>query len=129
MKWQQIKPWIFNDGEELGSYNTQQHWVTHSEGLFLVYTRRGAHNDHIMRNRAPLFTAQVDSDKLHVLKETERILIPERGVMMGNFGVSNINANETWVTVGENMYPPENLDQGANGSVFAARILWAKPNK
>ena len=23
-------PWTFNDGTELGSYNTQQHWVTHS---------------------------------------------------------------------------------------------------
>lgn len=128
VNWQPIKPWTFDDGLELGSYNTQQHWVTHSEGLFLVYTRRGANNDHIMRNRAPLFIAQVDSDSLYVLRETERILIPERGVMMGNFGVSNINAKETWVTVGENMHPPENLDQGANGSVFAARILWAKPN-
>lgn len=129
VNWQPIKPWTFDDGKELGSYNTQQHWVTHTDGLFLVYTRRGANNDHIMRSRAPLFIARVDTDNLFVLRETERILIPERGVMMGNFGVSNINADETWVTVGENMYPPENLDQGANGSVFAARILWNKPNK
>ena len=34
-------PWKFDDGEDLGNYNTQQHWVTHSDALFLVYTRRG----------------------------------------------------------------------------------------
>ena len=56
------KPWTFDDGAELGSYNTQQHWLAHSDGLFLVYTRRGANNDHIVRHRAPLFMAQVDPD-------------------------------------------------------------------
>ena len=45
--------WTFDDGSELGNYNTQQHWVTHSDGLFLVYTRRGADNDDIARHRAP----------------------------------------------------------------------------
>ena len=57
------KPWTFDDGTELGNYNTQQHWVTHSEGLFLVYTRRGAGNDHVFRHRAPLFMARVDPDR------------------------------------------------------------------
>jgi len=129
MHWRPIKPWTFDDGTELGSYNTQQHWAVHSDGLFLVYTRRGADNDHIPRSRAPLFMARVDPEKLLVLRESERILIPERGVMMGNFGVATINEKETWVTVGENMYPPENLNQGADGSVFAARIFWSRPNK
>ncbi|MBE9509285.1 MAG: exo-alpha-sialidase, partial [Bacteroidetes bacterium] len=83
----------------------------------------------IPRNRAPLFIAQVDPDLLCVLKTTERVLIPERGAMMGNFGVTTINEKETWVTVGENMHPKENLHRGADGSVFAARILWSKPNR
>lgn len=122
--WQPIKPWTFENGLEIGSYNTQQHWATHNDGLFLVYTRRGANNDHVPRSRAPLFMAHVDPDRLLVQKETERIIIPERGVMMGNFGISRINDEETWVTVGENMYPPENLHLGADGSVFAARICW-----
>ena len=120
--WQPIKPWTFEDGREIGSYNTQQHWATHADGLFLVYTRRGADNDHIPRSRAPLFMARVDTDRLFVLKGTERIIGPQRGVMMGNFGVSRINDEETWVTVGENMHPPENLHLGADGTVFAARI-------
>ena len=129
MHWQEIRPWRFDDGTELGSYNTQQHWVTHSDGLFLVYTRRDTANTHIPRSRAPLFMARVDPDKLIVLKKTEVVLIPERGAMMGNFGASYITEKESWVTVGENMYPPENLDRGADGSVFAARIRWTKPNR
>lgn len=128
MHWQPMKPWTFNDGSELGSYNTQQHWATHSDALFLVYTRRDTSNIHIPRSRAPLFMARVDIDKIQVVKSSERIVIPERGAMMGNFGVSNIDKSETWVTVGENMYPPENLHLGADGSVLAARIFWSKPN-
>ena len=54
--------WHFDDGKDLGNYNTQQHWVTHSEKLFLVYTRRGAKNDHVFRHRAPLFIAEVDPE-------------------------------------------------------------------
>ena len=64
--------WLWDDGTELGNYNTQQHWVTHSDGLFLVYTRKGANNDHVFRHRAPLFIAQVDPLKLRVIRRTER---------------------------------------------------------
>ena len=32
----------------------------HSEGIFLVYTRKGVGSDHVFRHRAPLFMAQVD---------------------------------------------------------------------
>ena len=46
------RPWTFDDGGDLGSYNTQQHWVTHGDGLYLVYTRRGANNGHVFRHRA-----------------------------------------------------------------------------
>ena len=124
-----IKPWTFDDGRELGSYNTQQHWAAHSDGLFLVYTRRGADNDHIIRNRAPLFIGEVDPDKLCVIRSSERILVPERGASLGNFGVATINENETWVTVGECMYSPECAKRGADGSVFAARLVWSRPNR
>jgi hypothetical protein len=122
------KPWTFDDGEELGSYNTQQHWVTHSDGLYLSYTRKGANNDHIMRHRAPLFLAKVDPERLVVLRDTERIIIPERGATLGNFGVVTVNADETWVTVGEGMFAKDAMERGANGRVYAARIRWSKPN-
>jgi len=95
------KPWTFDDGSDLGNYNTQQHWVTHHDDLFLVYTRKGANNDHVMRHRAPLFIAQVDLDRLCVIRDTEKILVPEKGARLGNFGVTKISENESWVTVAE----------------------------
>jgi len=128
LHFKQSKPWTFDDGEELGNYNTQQHWVTHSDGLFLVYTRRGANNDHVFRHRAPLFIAQVDPDKLCVIRETEQILVPERGARLGNFGITDVSKDETWVTVAEVMVPKVPKKYGANGSVFVARIHWDKPN-
>lgn len=47
LQYQPLKEWTFEDGGELGSYNTQQHWLAHSDGLFLAYTRKGANNDHV----------------------------------------------------------------------------------
>jgi len=123
------KPWLFDDGAELGSYNTQQHWLAHSDGLFLVYTRRGANNDHIIRNRAPLFMAQVDPDTLRVLRRTEKVVVPERGAEMGNFGACPISEAESWVTVSEGMFMKDSRQRGAEGATFVARVLWAKPNK
>lgn len=121
-----IKEWSFDNGSILGSYNTQQHWVNHSEALFLVYTRRGADNDEVFRHRAPLFIAQVDVDKLQVTRSTERVLVPNRGVDLGNFGVTDVNENETWITVAEYMRGEENVE--ADNSVFVSRIKWNKPN-
>lgn len=131
-----LQEWLWDDGTSLGNYNTQTHWVTHSDALFLVYTRKGANNDHVFRHRAPLFIAQVDPKKLRVLRSTERVLVPERGARLGNFGVTEVSENETWVTVAEWMQtwgpniviPPDNK-YGADNSVYAARIVWEKPNR
>ncbi|MEJ7608562.1 MAG: hypothetical protein WKF37_20405 [Bryobacteraceae bacterium] len=73
----QIKPWVWDDGSDLGNYNTQQHWITHSEGLYLVYTRRGANNDHVFRHRAPLFMARVDPKRLCVIEAQRKFLFPD----------------------------------------------------
>lgn len=125
-----IRPWTFDDGADLGNYNTQQHWVTHADALFLAYTRRGAGNEDIYRHRAPMFLAQVDPDRLCVIRRTEREILPNRGATLGNFGVCNISENETWVTDAEGMFFPEvNKKHGARGAIFAARIRWSKPNR
>jgi hypothetical protein len=120
-------PWTFDDGTELGSYNTQQHWLAHREGLFLVYTRRGGNNDHIVRHRAPLFIAQVDVAKLQVIRSSEKIVVPERGAELGNFGCCRIDDNESWVTVSEGMFMKDSKARGAEGATFVAKILWTPP--
>ena len=98
-----IREWTFEDGRPLGSYNTQQHWVTIGGALFLVYTRRGADNDHIMRHRAPLFIGQVNPKTLQVIRSTERVLLPQNHATLGNSGVCRISDNESWVTCGEGL--------------------------
>ena len=129
------KRWDRDDGSELGTYNTQSHWVSHADALYLVYTRKGSHNDHVFRHRAPLFIAQVDPDRLHVLRKTERIAVPELGARLGNFGVVDVSERETWITVAEWMQTwgpnivirPDNIYDG-NNRVYASRLRWTKPN-
>lgn len=121
--------WRFDDGELLGSYNTQQHWVAHSDGLFLVYTRRGADNDNVVRHRAPLFMAQVDPEKLVIIRNSEKIVVPNKGAQLGNFGVNHINEYESWITTSEGMSEKEPTRYGADGRVYVARVLWSRPNK
>lgn len=122
------RKWTFDDGQELGSYNTQAHWVTHADGLLLSYTRRGADNDHVIRHRAPLFLAQVDPERLVVLRDTERAIVPNRGAQLGNFAVVDVSEHETWVTTSEGMSPPGSEKYGADGRVYAARLVWERPN-
>ena len=119
----QPKRWTFDDGTELGSYNTQQHWVTHSDGLFLAYTRRGADNDKVFRHRAPLFIARVDPARLVVERATEGILLPNLGGAFGNFGVCHVTAEETWV-----VDCLVNAEAG-KPNLYVARIHWSKPNR
>lgn len=119
--------WRFDDGRLLLSANTQQHWITHGDGLYLIYTRKGANNDHVFRNRAPIFIARVDPDKLHVIRATEQVLMPETGVDLGGgFAPVDVNANETWVISSEMAFPKERQDE--NNRVLLAKIFWNKPN-
>ena len=113
--------WTFDDGQPLGSYNTQQHWVTVGGSLYLVYTRRGADNDHIMRHRAPLFIAQVDPLRMQVLRDTEQVLVPENHATLGNSGVCRIDDRESWVTVAEGRVS-HGIRRGEHNRVILARI-------
>ena len=125
-------PWRFDDGANLGNYSTQQHWVTHNDELYLVYNRRGANNNHIFRHRAPLFIGKVDTDRLCVIRDTEQILVPERGARLGNFGVTEISENEVWVIVAEWMqcklpdwWKPRNCERyGSDNTIFVAKLFF-----
>ncbi len=125
---EQIREWTFDDGKPLGNYNTQQHWVRIGEGLFLLYTRRGAGNDHVFRHRAPLFIGQVDPDRLCVIRRTERILLPEQGATLGNSGVCQISDHESWITCGEGLLRLGKRKDGLNKvHVVRVRAIGARP--
>ena len=113
--------WRYDDGKRLGSYNTQQHWISRPEALYLVYTRRAENNRHVFRQRAPLYIAQVDRASLRVIRSTEKVLVPENGRALGNFGICNAE-NETWVVTSEGA-PSAGVDWRSN-RVTLAKIIW-----
>ncbi len=111
--------WRFDDGQELGSYNTQQHFLTRPEGLYLAYTRRGADNDDVLRHRAPIFLARIDPETDRVIRQTERIVVPKEGTAaMGNFGVCNITSQESWIVVAKRTTTP------GEKNVIVSRLRW-----
>lgn len=97
----ELAPWRFDDGGELGNYNTQQHWLKHGDTLYLVYNRKSELNNGVFRSRAPLYMAKVDEKNLRVCRATERIVFPEKGARTCNFGMADISANESWIVSGE----------------------------
>src|SRR5690606_36346762 len=88
-------------GEDLGNYNTQQKWLKHDDTLYLVYNRKSELNNGVFRSRAPLFMAEVDTDRLRVRRNTERIVFPEKGARMGNFNIASPTQDQSWIITGE----------------------------
>lgn len=120
--------WTYDDGATLPTYNTQQHWVAHEQhGLYLVYTRRGAGNDHIFRHRAPLFIARVDPEKLCLVRASEQILIPHDHGDLGNFGVAVVSPTETWVVAAEGLQLGKRNSE--RNKVLVAKVLWNEPGR
>lgn len=127
------QPWTWDNGEPLTMSTTQQHWIAHSDGLFLAYTRRDATNINVPRWRAPVFVAQVDPNTLRLIRDTEQIALPLVGdgvnnpddvAYSGNFHPVNVSPDESWITDGE-MLPK----RGWKGDLLLSRIRWSKPNR
>lgn len=120
---------VFDNGETLGNYNTQQHWLTGGGKLWLVYTRRAGHNNHIFRHRAPLFIAEFDPDKMCIIRATEQIAVPERGARLGNFGCQSYSDECGFVFAAEWMQnDPHGWDEcakyGSDNSIFISKIIY-----
>lgn len=127
--WNEMQPWCWDDGTPLTMSTTQQRWIANSHGLFLVYTRKATENINVMRWRAPLYIAQVNTETLRLIRSSEHIVIPLSGdgvndadhvARMGNFHTVNAGANEAWVTVGETL-----PNDGWRGNTLLARISWS----
>ena len=65
------------------------------------------------------------------LKPGDRVasLMPNRGARLGNFAVTEVSPDETWVTDAEWMQPQGVEKYGADGSVWVSRIRWSRPNR
>lgn len=133
LRWEPQRPWCWDDGEPLAMSTTQQHWLPHSDGLFLVYTRKDAENVNVMRWRAPLYLAEVDRESLRLIRSSERVALPligdgvddaEHVARMGNFHTVAAAPGESWLTVGETL-PAD----GWRGDTLLARVRWSRPNR
>jgi hypothetical protein len=132
LNYSEPKPWCYDDGDEIGNYNTQQHWLSVGGKLYLVYTRKAENNHHVFRHRGPLFIAQVDPERLCLIRASEQVAIPERGARMGNFGCVQVSVNEGWVVVSEWMQNDTAgfglagvqhcMSHGSDNSIFIAKI-------
>ena len=111
----------FDDGKELGNYNTQQHWVTHSDGLFLVYTRRGANNDQFPPPRAAVHGPGRSREAVRDPRDASGCSCPS-AAPAGQFRRHADQPEETWVTVTEWMQPRGVEKHGSDNSIFVAKI-------
>lgn len=114
-------PWTFDDSSLLGSKNTQQHWFSLGDHLYLMYTRAGANNDDVFRQRAPLFFGQVNPETLQVIRSTEQTLLPNDGGLYGNSGVCPVSPNEVWITCADDG-GKRKTDPNAGNEVFLVRL-------
>lgn len=117
--------WKFDTDSLIYSVSTQQHWVKSPWGLYLVYTSANRQESgNVLRGRAPLFMAKFDEQCMCLIKETERILVPNKGAQLGNFGAFDLNASESWVVTSE-ATTTATLGVGDNNArVYIAKIKW-----
>ncbi|MEZ6133118.1 MAG: hypothetical protein R3C59_30990 [Planctomycetaceae bacterium] len=121
--------WTFGDGSDLGNYNTQQHWVTHGDELYLVFTRK-APTTITCFVIEPHCLSLRSIPKSYTSSATERVLVPERGARLGNLWRHPVTPDETWVVATEWMQTwAESRDARrqqirADNSIHIAKIKW-----
>ena len=126
-------PHVFDDGTLIESYNTMTRWVKLRDELYLVYTRKNGKNDHVFRNRAPLYITRFDTRRGCLIRSEEQIVAPERGARLGNFSVCDLG-DKNIVTVAEWMQtnPPDPSDYtvcqkyGSNNRIWISEITAKK---
>lgn len=114
----QLLKW--DDDSLVQNYNTQQHFMTVGDELYLIYTRRAGTNDHVFRHRAPLFAAKLE--KMRLVRDSEIVLTPERGARCGNFGAISLKDGRGMVMVSEWMQPIGCEKYGSNNSIFVSFV-------
>jgi hypothetical protein len=133
LNWEPKQAWSWDAGGSLTMSTTQQHWLEHSDGLYLAYTRKTEDNANVMRWRAPIFAARFDHDKMVLLRDTEQVVVPMKGdgvneadqvARMGNFHPVNVTPDLSLVTVAETI-----PSRGWIGDTIQAGIHWNTPNR
>jgi hypothetical protein len=125
LQWGEPRPWCWDDGTPIPMDQTMTKFLSHSDGLYLVYTRISPEGEGVFRYRAPLYMARVDARKHALIRNTERVVFPSRGYPMGNFRVYTVSPAESWITVPE----WDRTGRHVNCDILLARVLWNTPNQ
>lgn len=128
LNWSVPIPWTWDNGDPIAMNQTMTKLLVHSQGLVLCYTRMRADNAETFRHRAPLHIADLDETTLRLKKETESIIVPNKGLPVGNFWVWPVNQQETCVVTAEWPRDEKRALQKINGDIWFCRIKWRQPN-
>ena len=120
LTWKKPHPWCWNNGDAIPMDQTMTKFVSHSEGLFLVYTRITKNNTKVFRHRAPVFIARIDPETVRLIRKTESTVLGNNGLPLGNFSVHEVSPRETWVTSPE--WDRTGKDVSCDNRL--ARIIW-----
>ena len=128
LNWGDPIPWTWDIGEEIPMDQTMTKFVVHSDGLLLCYTRIRDDNAETFRHRAPLHIADFDPATLRLKKDSEYIIVPNKGMPVGNFWVWPVNQQESCVVTAEWPRDKQRAEQNINGDIWLCRIKWQNPN-
>ena len=103
LNWNLIQPWRWDNGEELATETTQQHWVCCGKKVYLVYTRKDESNKNIFRSRAPLYITEADPENATLIRAAEKIVFPitvhkESIGLFGNFHAVQLDEKRTLIS-------------------------------
>ena len=103
LHWDGIKAWCWDDGEELTTDTTQQHWVTCGKKVYLVYTRKDESNKNVFRSRAPLYITEADPENATLIRAAEEVVFPitvhnESIGLFGNFHAVQLDENRALIS-------------------------------
>ena len=109
LNYEPIKTWKYDDGKELETSSTQQHFLCTDDRLYLSYTRRNEVNEKVVRFRAPLYIAEVEPTIMTLIRDSEQIIFPLDGDpadgntvhLSGNFMPTRLDKNHWIVTDGQ----------------------------
>lgn len=84
-----------------------------------------ATNSHVFRNRAPIFMSRFYPAAGGLVRETERVLVPELGARLGNFCVAH-EGREAWLVVAEWMQPKGGERFGSDNSIWLVKVAFPR---
>ncbi len=128
LNWSEPEAWSWDNGEKIAMNQTMTKWLVHAQGLLLCYTRIRPDNAETFRHRAPLHIAELDIATRRLKKDTECIIVPNKGLPVGNFWVWPVNQEETCVVTAEWPRDEKRALQKINGDIWFCRIKWRQPN-